>query len=390
MDKKRIAYLHQQHLDGNLSGEELQEWHALLNDSGCRAFLAELMDARWDEMTADDKVHLRDNRSAEILAYINARPQKKVVKMKWRLQVAAAAAVIFIAAALSFFMARRHPQQHPSNALARQVTPGRQGATLTLADGKQIRLTDISAGEIAEEAGISVTKTGNGELIYEVKKTEGDPDKTNVLATAKGETYILTLPDKSRVWLNAASSLTYSAALKKDGKRWVKLDGEAYFEIAKDPLHPFVVEAGGQEIQVLGTHFNVNSYQDESVVKTTLMEGSINVGIKGSDKITRLKPGQQSLLANGNFRVQSVDVEEAIAWKNGYFQFDGKTLETALSEIGRWYNVAIEYKDNSLRKRLLAGSISKYENVNNILKVMELTGALHFSLEGRKILVEKK
>jgi len=367
----------------------LQEWNELLNDTVNQPFLIELMNGTWDEITAGDEVYLKSTRSAEILAYVRVMPQKKVFRMEWRLQIAVAVAIIFIAAGLFFFMGKDKTPQQPLQALAVEITPGKQGATLTLANGKKIRLNDVSTGEIAEEAGISVTKSANGQLIYEIKGSAGDPGKTNTLTTAKGETYMLMLPDKSKVWLNAASSLTYATVLNKEGKRWVRLEGEAYFEIAKDPVLPFAVESGGQVIEVLGTHFNVNSYQDEAVVKTTLMEGSINVGIKGTDKITRLKPGQQSSLTNGAMRVETVDVDEAVAWQKGYFQFDGKTLETSLLEISRWYNVDIEYKDNSLRTRRLAGSISKYENVNKILKVMQLAGALNFRVDGRKVVVEK-
>ncbi|OJU24100.1 MAG: hypothetical protein BGN92_05365 [Sphingobacteriales bacterium 41-5] len=384
-----MAYLHQHYLEGGLSQEELQEWNELLNDTVNQPFLIELMNGTWDEITAGDEVYLKSTRSAEILAYVRVMPQKKVFRMEWRLQIAVAVAIIFIAAGLFFFMGKDKTPQQPLQALAVEITPGKQGATLTLANGKKIRLNDVSTGEIAEEAGISVTKSANGQLIYEIKGSAGDPGKTNTLTTAKGETYMLMLPDKSKVWLNAASSLTYATVLNKEGKRWVRLEGEAYFEIAKDPVLPFAVESGGQVIEVLGTHFNVNSYQDEAVVKTTLMEGSINVGIKGTDKITRLKPGQQSSLTNGAMRVETVDVDEAVAWQKGYFQFDGKTLETSLLEISRWYNVDIEYKDNSLRTRRLAGSISKYENVNKILKVMQLAGALNFRVDGRKVVVEK-
>lgn len=389
MEKERIAYLHHQYLTGNFSKEELQEWDVLLRDAESLDYLSELMDGNWDKMTNNDKIQLRESRSEEILAFISTQPYQKNVKINWALRLTAVAAILFIAVGIYFYSANYHPAQKQKNQYAQNITPGKQGATLTLANGKKIKLSDVANGEIANEAGISVSKTADGELIYEIKVNSKDLNKTNTLSTAKGETYILTLPDKSRVWMNAASSLTYSANLKKDGQRKVKLAGEAYFEIVKDARHPFIVETKGQQIIVLGTHFNVNCYQDEPITKTTLMEGSVKVGPIGTKQTVLLKPGQQSLLSNGHIQIQEVDTDEAIAWKNGYFQFDGKNLETALLELSRWYNVDIEYKDNSLRKQALAGSISKYENVNNVLMTMELTGVLNFSMSGRTIIVER-
>lgn len=388
MEKERIAYLHHHYLNGTLSIEEFEEWNILLRDTENLDYLSELMDSNWDTMTANDRIHLIDNRSDEILAYISAQPYKKKLKANWRVRTIAAAVILLIGLSMYFYIIQKDTNLKQSS-FAYDVKPGKQGATLTLANGKKIRLSDVSNGEIANQAGISVSKTAEGELVYEIKDGGTDPNQTNTLSTAKGETYILTLPDKSRVWMNAASSLTYSATLKKNGKRSVKLEGEAYFEIAKDPSHPFVVETKTQQVQVLGTHFNINSYADEAVAKTTLLEGSVQVDLIKGGRTVLLKPGQQSLLSNGQIQIQDVDTDGSVAWKNGYFQFDGKNLETALLEVSRWYNIEIEYKDNSLRKQALAGSISKYENVNNILKTMELTGALKFSVTGRKIVVER-
>ena len=387
MEKKRIAYLHDQYLKSSLSRAELQEWHAILKNAENEQLLSEMMDENWDKMTANDRIHLNDGRSAAILAFINAQPQKNTIKLRRKLRIAAAP--VFIGFIVCFFIVRYNSAPQYKSEYVNEVQPGKQGATLTLANGKKIKLSNVSNGEIIEEAGITINKTSKGELIYEVKDVAGDPNSVNILSTSKGETYVLTLPDKSRVWMNAASSLTYPATLKQGGVRKVKLRGEAYFEIAKDASHPFVVETNGQQIEVLGTHFNVNCYGDEPVTKTTLLEGSVKVRLASSGKTIMLKPGEQSLLSNGNIQLQTVDADESIAWKNGYFQFDGKNLETALLEVSRWYNVEIEYKDNSLRKLPVAGSISKYENVQNVLTTMQLTGLLNLSLAGRKVIVEK-
>lgn len=386
MDKQRIIYLHHHYLNDSLSEQELKDWNALLRDKESQLFLSSLMDTNWERMMPLDKISLRDNRADEILSYISMQPQKqKSIKINWLLRIAAA--VFLFALGIYFYTLEANKNQ--KDLYVQQVKPGTQSATLTLANGKKIRLSDVSEGEIANEAGISVSKTTDGELVYEIKTSSKAPNKTNTLSTSKGETYILTLPDKSKVWLNAASSLTYSTTLKQDGKRKVKLTGEAYFEIAKDASHPFIVETKEQQIEVLGTHFNLNCYDDELVTKTTLLEGSVKVWAIRTGNAQLLKPGQQSLLSNNQLQVKAVDTDEAIAWKNGYFQFDGKNLETALLELSRWYNVDIVYKDNSLRKQALAGSISKYKQVEDVLKTMELTGLLKFNLLGRTIVVER-
>lgn len=389
MEKQRVAYLHQRYLNGNLSQQELEEWNSLLEDTESQRILCDLMDANWDKITPDKQIHLKESRSAEIFESITTQTKENKIRLNWSLHATAAAAIILVALSVYFYTVPSSPILKQKPQYSQIVKPGEQGATLTLANGKKIRLSHVSNGEIANEAGISVSKTADGALIYEIKETIGNANKTNTLSTARGETYILTLPDKSRVWLNAASSITYSATLLENGVRRIKLKGEAYFEVTRDALHPFVVDTEGQRIEVLGTHFNVNSYEEEPVTKTTLIEGSVRIVIPKTGKTALLVPGQQSLSNNGHIDVQSIDADEAIAWKNGYFHFDGKNLETALLEVSRWYNVDIEYKGESLRHLALAGSISKYENVNKILKTMELTGVLNFSLVGRKIIVQK-
>jgi len=203
------------------------------------------------------------------------------------------------------------------------------------------------------------------------------------LKTPRGGTYHVTLSDGTKVWLNAASALTYTASLGKTGVRKVKLEGEAYFEVAKNKTRPFLVENQGQTVEVLGTHFNINSYTDESSIKTTLLEGSVKVNN------VVLKPNQQSVLtADHKIQVNTIDAETTIAWKNGNFVFAGEHIEPIMRRLASWYNIAVVYQGKKPSGQF-RGVISRHNKISEVLKMMELTGAVHFEIEGRKVYVKE-
>ncbi|SMC48641.1 FecR family protein [Pedobacter africanus] len=318
---------------------------------------------------------------------IDAKPQHRRIGL-WP-RVAAVLALIAIGIYFFNYRSNQGPEQlqQPAATVA-DITPGKTGATLTLANGKKIRLADAANGQIAREAGIIVRKTTDGQLVYEMSASDeagSSAAKTNTLSTAKGETYIVTLPDKSRVWMNAASSLTYAAGLNGQERR-VKLEGEAYFEIAKDKTRPFIVESRGQKIEVLGTHFNVNAYADEEKVTTTLLEGSVRVWGKAGSRI--LKPGNQSKLNDNTITVTQADTELATAWKNNKFLFENDDIRYIMRMIERWYDVEVVYTGEIPVERF-GGGVSRFGNVSQVLKILESTGGAHFKIEGRKILVSK-
>jgi transmembrane sensor len=319
--------------------------------------------------------------------------QLKTVRL-WPRVVAAAAAIMVLGAGVLFYNSKTALEDaRPPVQLAHDVAPGVQGATLTLANGQTIRLSDAANGQIAQQAGVRVSKTADGQVVYQVKSSASEVTTSmmNTLKTEKGETYILTLPDKSKVWLNAASSLTYAANLNEPGKaslRKVKLVGEAYFEIAKDKAHPFVVESGGQLIRVLGTHFNVSAYAGEEV-RTTLLEGSVDVSADARGRQV-LKPGQQAVLSAQDLSVKEVNPDYAVAWMKGYFMFNNETLETAMLKIARWYNVEVVYDDHALKKETLFGTISRFGNISGILKMIERADVVRFTIEGNTVHVKRK
>lgn len=302
-----------------------------------------------------------------------------------RVAVAAAVATMIFGTVLFY---QQDKNKALESAYSKNIKPGKQGATLRLANGQNIRLAEVGAGELVRQAGISIRKSKDGQLIYEINSLEGSENPTNTLFTANGQTYQIRLPDGSVVWLNAGSSLTYHEKLAHEGQRRVILSGEAYFEVAKDKSLPFIVATKDQDIAVLGTHFNVRSYGDEPIVTTTLLEGSVKIEDKSQHNLV-LKPGQQARLKAQSFSVTKVNAEDAIAWKNGMFVLDNQDLESIMKQASRWYNVEISFEDESLKTEVFRGSVSRFENISQLLEVLESTGSVHFKWKGRRIIAMK-
>jgi len=314
-------------------------------------------------------------------------------------RIAAAAAILLVVGLSIFFYTSRHLEGSAAtrDLSANDIKPGSNKAYLILSNGKRLSLTDAANGAIAKEAGVEITKTADGQVIYSTRHPEGGTTEgpvsgrslpgvemkaMNTIETPKGGQYQIRLPDGSKVWLNAASKLIYPVTFIGRGQREVTLSGEAYFEIAKDKQHPFKVKSTGQVVEVLGTHFNINSYADEGSVKTTLLEGSVKVNV------AVLKPGEQALLQNNVIKVAEVNPDDAIAWKNGEFVFNDEPLQNIMRKIARWYDVDIIYKDINPNKPF-GGSVSRFENISKVLEKLELTGSVHFKIEGKTIYVTK-
>ena len=304
----------------------------------------------------------------------------------WRQIAAVAAAMVLVCTGVYFFKYKPGKVPVAANVVVQHVKPGDFGATLTLANGKKISLASASKGEIGRESGIIITKTGDGRIIYEIDKKVSDPNAFNTLSTAKGETYQIRLPDGSLVYLNAASSLTYTTSLIKDGKRIVKLSGEGYFEVFKDKQHPFIVKTNRQEVEVLGTHFNISSYADDDVEKTTLLEGKVKLSASGNFKI--LRPGQQAKLNGNQITVKETDTDLAVAWKNNEFVFESEDIETIMKMIERWYNVEVIFIGEKTKQRF-SGKVSRFDEISKVLDIVESTEEAHFQIKGRIIYVSK-
>ncbi|ETZ20202.1 FecR family protein [Pedobacter sp. V48] len=394
MTKSRFRYLYDQYLNGKLSADEQEEWSAALSDSDFYDELEILTQHLWDRddlpvpdynkekarVIYEDIIGLQNEKTIPLVI----KPgNQKTVKL-WPRLASAAIAVLVLSVGI-FFYHKRSISAEQKNNYAQDAAPGKVGATLTLANGKKISLSKTGKGEVAKESGVSIRKTSEGQLVYQLTSSSRTGGK-NTLTTARGETYILILPDHSKVWLNAASSITYSADLLKDGIRRVELEGEAYFEIAKDKKHPFVVSTPNHDVEVLGTHFNISSYANESTT-TTLLEGSVKV--KNGQLSRTLKPNQQSKFVSGVFDVKNVIAEDAIAWKDGIFLFEDEPLQSIMKRISRWYNVDVEYEKGVDKNKLYGGGLSKYNQVSSVLEMLESTKNIHFKIEGRRIIVMK-
>lgn len=316
-------------------------------------------------------------------------PQQRILKPWFRI-VASVAAIALIVLGIYFFNYTNQTANEHTDLIANDIVSGKMGATLTLANGKKIRLANAANGKLAVESGIAITKTADGKLRYEVKEGISVGNKMNTLSTAKGESYQLLLPDGTLVWLNSASVLEYPASFSALKERKVRLIGEGYFEVAKDKQRPFIVSSKNQELEVLGTHFNVSAYNGEEL-KTTLLEGSVKIAVESMGaKETVLKPGDQAVLSSSGLAIHAVNPEYAVAWTKGYFLFNNETLEEAMIKIGRWYNVQVIYDDPTLKKETLFGTISRFGNISSVFKMIERADVVRFSIKGNTVHIKRK
>ena len=262
-------------------------------------------------------------------------------------------------------------------------------AVITLANGKQIVLDSAGNGTLAMQGNVTLVKKDNGQIEYSASGSSLSGVGYNTLTNPRGSKVInLTLSDGSRVWLNAESSLRYPAAFS--GKeRTVSITGEAYFEVRHDPTRPFIVRKGDMQVKVLGTHFNVNAYDDETQMKITLLEGAVKVSLGSSGKM--IKPGEQAQIKNHNnslppeIIIRAVDVDEEVAWKNGLFYFNKVDLQTVLRQLTKWYDVDVAYQGN-IPKQTFGGDMERTLSLSQVLKILEKS-EVHFKIDGKKIIV---
>lgn len=322
------------------------------------------------------------------IASLEERP--RLVSSRWRTYAAAAAILLLVLAGGAYWFNSRPAatgiaavQQEPN------IAPGGNKAVLTLADGTQVTLDSAGTGTLAQQGGINVLKLDSGQLAYQGMSAQGQAMQYNTLTIPRGGQFRLTLPDGTRVWLNAVSSLTYPVAF--NGKdRTVELQGQAYFEIAQQPDKPFRVKVRDMEVQVLGTHFDIMAYADEQAINTTLVEGALLV--KQGAVTQRLRPGQQAVRNNAasTLTVQPADVDKVTAWKSGFFEFDDADLPAILRQLSRWYDVEI-VNETKGETGLFWGRINRQLPLASVLKLLASNG-VHFKINGNKVIIyqEKK
>ncbi len=332
---------------------------------------------------------IREELYQRIQAELNAGT--RVVPLYRRIPFRVAAAVILlISVGGIYYVLRQHQGEkimakHQKTVIPNDINaPNTANAVLILSNGEKITLDSAGNGTLAMQGKVNVVKLADGQIAY---NGTGNDVLYNTLIVPRGSKIVnLTLSDGTKVWLNAESSLRYPTAFA--GKeRKVEMTGEVYFEVVHNTAKPFKVGAGGMGIQVLGTHFNVNAYNDEASVKTTLLEGSVQIARNGTEEI--LKPGQQANLhANGSMNISDeVDLDEVMAWKNGSFLFNNQDIKSIMRQVSRWYNVDVSF-EGSISKETFSGIVSRNSTMVQVLKIIE-AGGVKFRIEGRKIIVIK-
>lgn len=266
-----------------------------------------------------------------------------------------------------------------------EILPGGNKAILTLSDGRKIVLDSLREGEISQEGDIIVLKLQDGTIAYDGDQSTSKNVEYNTITTPRGGQYQIVLSDGTKVWLNAQSSLKYPTSFNGN-ERKIELKGEGYFEVAHRDNQPFVVSVNGMEVKVLGTHFNINGYGDDNKTVTTLVEGKVELNAEGNTTIMR--PGDQATLNDhGDVQVQKVDVETAVAWKDGYFDFQGKRLHEVMRQIARWYDVEIVYKGQQPDIKF-GGKMERALTLDAVLQILELSKVKFKVEKGRKLIVE--
>lgn len=307
-------------------------------------------------------------------------PVRKTAKL-WPRFVAAASVVLVVGLGVYFYTAQSTaPKAGFSLGAVKDIPPGKSTATLTLANGEVIQLSQAKSGVVINAKALVYddgTEVGTAEPVTGVQ----------TIATPRGGIYQVILPDGTKVWLNAASSLKFPSSFQGLASRKVDLVGEAYFEVSKNKAQPFIVSTAKQAVTVLGTHFLISSYPDENATKTTLLEGAVKVSSASEEKT--LVPGQQSILNSDQLTIQPADVEEVMAWKNGDFVFKSEDLEGILKQVSRWYDVELVYAADAPKKVILWGYVSRSNHISAVLNQLERTGKVHFKMDGKKIMIMK-
>jgi len=359
------------------------------NDGTCTEQELELLES-WYMQLNQHAPDLPEDKIREIgreikLQLPQLRSRNENIKL-WTIVTATAAATL-----IAFSTWIYNPLEHTSvyTTAVQDIKPGGNKATIILASGETIALNQNKEAIVVSTQGIQYT---DGSLI---KNTHSKNGGWNTIITPRGGQYAITLSDGSKITLNAASSLKYPSSFSGQSSRSVQLTGEAFFEIAKDSEHPFIVESDDQQIKVLGTTFNLSNYPTLPT-QTTLVEGSIQLQARkttsgnktnASQPLT-LTPGEQSTKTGTQFRVEQVDTDLATAWKNGKTQFEKADLKTIMQMLERWYGIETVYRSYPLSAKF-TGSISLSKHISEVLRLLETTGEVHFTIEGRRVIVNR-
>ena len=386
-----IQEIFKRYLAGSCTQEELEFLFAYFENEqlDSRADLLALLEAEfqrdeWEDKELDELRHLVSRNRTRLAKSLNRKSTFR--RGFW---FSAAAVVLFLSAATFYFWDEgSHPQLNKSNEQVVRVSPGSNKAMIISADGKTIDLSDQQRGIVMDDD--RQMSYADGSAIEGISDDSGAESAVYELVTPKGGTYQLTLSDGTRVWLNAASRLTYPQRFR-GSFREVTLSGEAYFEVATNKDQPFMVKSEGQRVTVMGTAFNIAAYEDEENTRTTLVNGSVKVDIENDnssavDHSVWLHPGQQSILSQSKLVSLTVDPAAEIAWRSGRFYFDNQTIKYVMRQLSRWYDIEVVY-EKGIENRRFSGSISRSNELEEVLYDLQLTKSIRFEIKGRRVTV---
>lgn len=381
-------------MNGTLNASEIHRFRQMAMERDNKAMLSRLLEeafsnpdyaeaADYDPAGMADEILLKARQQDAQLSMLP--PTRKPPVFRPWFKYAAAAAIFGLLLAGTWKFASRHQHRFPALAAAKPSMPGAAQPVLILGDGSRVSLDSVANGTIARQGNARIVKLANGQVAYQLTGNDNNNILYNTMQTPHGCMYQLTLPDGSRVWLNAASSIRYPTAFGADSRQ-VEVTGEAFFDIVKDDRKPFTVTAGQLNIQVLGTSFNVMAYPDETTIRTTLVQGAVNVSNGSARQL--LQPGEQASITatGGPFRISKPNLEEILSWKNGEFYFQDTHIQTIMREVARWYNVEVSY-EGDMSGITLSGIVSRNEPVAQLLKALEMTKVVRFRMEENRIVV---
>ncbi|WP_336517683.1 FecR domain-containing protein [Pollutibacter soli] len=382
MNNERILKILQKYLDGNASEEErkaVEAWY-------------ESVDENTAQLSIPEKARLEAMRNKAFQRFLAATEEPVITipfYKKSSFRIAASLAIVLGIAVFFVFTNSTKDKTVPATAAAATTNdvaaPRHNRAVLQLADGSKLDLDSVNHGTLALQGAVIISKRKDGSIEY--AGTDGETRFNTITVPRGSKPQQLMLSDGSKVWLNVASSITYPVAFPGE-ERKVEISGEAYFEVARNQSKPFLVKKQGSdvEIKVLGTQFNVNAYDDEEMLRITLLEGSVQVQEDKEKKM--LKPGQQAQVHHNSINIAgNIDLDQVMAWKDGKFQFDGADIETIMRQVSKWYDVEVVFE--SKPKEKLVADISRDVNVSELLEILEKTDLMHFEVTGKKILVKK-
>lgn len=367
MDIKRTQELVEKFIENRATSaeeSELMSWYRSANET----------ELQWLDQSEATRLRM--------LSAINQQIQPQSIRRIWP-RIAAAASILLVLSAGSYFILHKEKPQQTATVQKIDIAPGNQGATLQLSNGQQISLNSVKVGNIAQQGNTNISKTTDNKIVYNSTAPASELIY-NIITTKRGNFYPLTLSDGTVAILDAASSIKYPVAFTGN-ERKVEITGQVYFEVKHNAKMPFRVVANGQTFEDLGTSFNINAYNDEPNVKATLIEGSIRVNDQNI-----LTPGQQAVITSGHIKVGKADIEQAVAWKNGSFNFDNTPMDEAMRQISRWYDVDIEYP-NGMPKTVFNGGMYRNMKASQVLEILSFF-KVHFEIvqgsDGKKIVVK--